>query len=99
MGCATFGIGCLPTYEQIGLIAPCLLLFLRLCQGMAVSGEYHGAGIFLTEQAGKKHPCLAGSWISASAAAGVVVGCLAALVINQPSTLLLLGGSLFYSAA
>lgn len=85
MGCATFSIGLLPTYGQIGLLAPCLLLLLRLCQGMAVSGEYHGAGIFLTEKAGKKHPCLAGSFISASAAGGMVLGCLAAFLVNQPS--------------
>jgi MFS family permease len=43
MGAATFLIGVLPTYEQIGFAAPILLLVLRLCQGLAVSGEQSSA--------------------------------------------------------
>jgi hypothetical protein len=43
MGAATFLIGVLPTYEQIGFAAPVLLLVLRICQGLAVSGEQSSA--------------------------------------------------------
>lgn len=84
MGAATFGIGCLPTYQQIGFSAPLILLLLRMLQGIAISGEYNGAGIFLVEKANQQYPTLAGSWVSASAAAGMVLGGIAAFVISLP---------------
>ena len=51
MGTATFLIGCLPTYNQIGVAAPILLLILRVCQGLAVSGEQSSAGSTTLEHA------------------------------------------------
>jgi MFS family permease len=51
MGAATFLIGVLPTYEQIGFAAPILLLVLRLCQGLAVSGEQSSASSTALEHA------------------------------------------------
>jgi MFS family permease len=51
MGSATFLIGCLPTFKQAGWLAPILLLVLRLCQGLAISGEYAGATIYVAEHA------------------------------------------------
>lgn len=84
MGLATFAIGCLPTYATIGIAAPLLLLLMRLLQGLAISGEYNGAGIFLVEKS-TANPCFAGSWVSASAAAGMVVGGVAALLTSHPS--------------
>ncbi len=86
MGGATFSIGCLPTFQQIGVAAPLILLLMRMLQGIAISGEYNGAGIFLVEKAGGKFPCLAGSWISASAAAGMVVGGIAAYATSLPQS-------------
>lgn len=85
MGGATFCIGCLPTYHEIGLAAPFILLLMRMLQGIAISGEYNGAGIFLVEKAGQNYPALAGSWISASAAAGMVVGGIAAFATSLPN--------------
>ncbi len=84
MGISTFSIGCLPTFQTIGFIAPLLLLLLRMLQGLAVSGEYNGAGIFLIEKLGQRYPSLAGSWISASAATGMVVGAIAAFLVSLP---------------
>jgi MFS family permease len=51
MGGATFLIGLLPTFSQIGWFAPALLLLLRMIQGFALSGEYSGAIIYVSENA------------------------------------------------
>ena len=51
MGLATFAVGLLPTYEQIGLLAPVLLVALRLIQGFAVAGEISGASSMILEHA------------------------------------------------
>ncbi len=49
MGGATVGIGFLPTYDQIGLAAPMLLVFFRVLQGFALGGEYGGAATFVAK--------------------------------------------------
>ncbi|MGO2424352.1 MAG: MFS transporter, partial [Brevibacterium aurantiacum] len=56
MGLATVGVGLLPTYEQIGFMAPVLLVILRIIQGVAMGGEWGGAVLIATEFAppGKK---------------------------------------------
>src|SRR5947207_308784 len=51
MGLSTALIGFLPTYETIGLVAPTLLLLLRLAQGLALGGEYGGAATYVAEHA------------------------------------------------
>ena len=51
MGVTTFLVGLLPTYAQIGMLAPALLLLLRLLQGFAVGGEIGGVAVYLTEHA------------------------------------------------
>lgn len=56
MGMATFLIGVLPTYETLGVAAPCLLILLRLVQGLGVGGEWGGAVLMAVEHghAGKR---------------------------------------------
>lgn len=49
MGAATFLIGCIPSFSTIGWAAPILFLVLRLAQGLAISGEYSGAVIYVAE--------------------------------------------------
>src|SRR5215475_10673802 len=51
MGFSTIGVGLLPTYDQVGLIAPMLLVLLRLVQGFAVAGEISGASSMILEHA------------------------------------------------
>ena len=51
MGVATFGVALLPTYEQVGILAPTLLVISRLIQGFAVGGEISGASAMIVEHA------------------------------------------------
>ncbi len=49
MGAGTFLIGCLPSYDQIGIWAPILLVALRLVQGLGIGGEWGGAVLMVVE--------------------------------------------------
>jgi MHS family proline/betaine transporter-like MFS transporter len=70
MGGATLAIGLLPTYEQIGVAAPILLMLLRLIQGFSLGGEFTGSMVYTTELAS---PLMRGI-VSSSTAAGTTLG-------------------------
>lgn len=66
--------GLLPTYEQIGWIAPLLLTLIRLAQGLSLGGEFTGSMIFVVEHAQKENRGLYGSWVVFSLLLGILVG-------------------------
>jgi MFS family permease len=72
MGGATFAIGLLPTYQQAGIIAPILLILMRIIQGTALGGEYGGAAIYVAEHAPADRRGWLTGWIQTSAAFGLV---------------------------
>jgi MFS family permease len=84
MGGATFAIGLLPTYGQAGILAPILLIFLRICQGTALGGEYGGAAIYVAEHADDDKRGSATGWIQSSAAVGLI-GALAVILATRTS--------------
>ncbi|MGO1923492.1 MAG: MFS transporter [Jeotgalicoccus sp.] len=73
MGIATAGIGLLPTYAQIGVAAPLLLLLFRLIQGLGIGGEWGGALLLATEYAPKKQRGLFGSFPQMGIPIGLVL--------------------------
>ena len=81
MSGATFLIGCLPTYAMIGLLAPVLLLLLRMVQSFSASGEYAGAATFLAEYAPTNKRGLYCSVVPASTATGLLCGSMFATVM------------------
>lgn len=62
MGIATFLIGLLPTFDQVGYLAPVLLALLRFCQGLGLGGEWSGAALLATETADKRGRAWAAMW-------------------------------------
>ena len=72
MGVATVAIGLLPDYAQAGIIAPILLIFMRIVQGFALGGEYGGAAIYVAEHAPPEKRGLLTSYINTTAALGLI---------------------------
>ena len=72
MGFSTFAVGLLPTYAQIGWLAPVLLVSLRLLQGLALGGEYGGAATYVAEHAPSNQRGYATSWIQTTATLGLL---------------------------
>ena len=73
MGVATFLIGCLPTYSQIGPWAAVLLILLRIAQGFGVGGEWGGAVLMAVEHAPAGQRGFYGSWPQVGVPAGLLL--------------------------
>lgn len=86
MSCSTFLIAFLPTYAQVGMIAPVLLLLVRVVQGFSASGEYAGASAFLAEFAPPGKRGVYTSIVPASTAAGLLVGSVFVAVMHAVLT-------------
>jgi MFS transporter, MHS family, shikimate and dehydroshikimate transport protein len=74
MGIASFLMALLPTYQQVGLLSPLLLVLLRLVQGLGAGAEFGGAAVFSVENADPRRRGLHGAWPSS----GVYIGLLLA---------------------
>ncbi|MEU3657086.1 MFS transporter [Streptomyces sp. NPDC032161] len=85
MGISTTLIGVLPTYEQIGIWAPVLLVVLRIVQGFAVGGEYGGGIVMAVEHAPAGRRGLWGCWPQMGVPIGLVLGTLVFLAISRLS--------------
>jgi MFS family permease len=84
MGGATALVGILPTYAQIGLLAPVLLVLIRLLQGLALGGEYGGAAIYVAEHSPDAKRGQMTSWIQTTATLGLLMA-LAVIGITRVS--------------
>jgi MFS family permease len=77
MGFSTFAVGLLPSYATAGVLAPVLLVTLRLLQGLALGGQYGGAATYVAEHAPDNKRGLYTSWIQTTA----TLGLFAALIV------------------
>jgi MHS family shikimate/dehydroshikimate transporter-like MFS transporter len=87
MGAGTFLIGLLPTYAQIGIWAPILLILLRLVQGLGLGGEWGGASLLVIEHAPADRRGFYGSLVQVGFPLGLVTSSgVFALVAMMPDT-------------
>ena len=83
MSGATFLIALLPTYGQVGLLAPVLLLLIRMVQGFSASGEYAGASSFLVEYAPANRRGFYACLVPASTGVGLLAGSLSVTAMHH----------------
>jgi MFS family permease len=82
MGLSTFLVGCLPTYEQVGWLAPALLVGCRMVQGLALGGQYGGAATFIAEHAPDGERGFYTSFLQTTATLGIVAALLVILAFR-----------------
>jgi MFS family permease len=82
MGFSTFLVGLLPSYAQIGWIAPVVLIALRMLQGLALGGEYGGAAVYVAEHAPVGRRGFYTSFIQITATVGLLLSLVVILVLR-----------------
>ncbi|MBP8253106.1 MAG: MFS transporter, partial [Herpetosiphon sp.] len=83
MGGATTVIGLLPTYAQIGVFAPLILVIIRIIQGLALGGEYGGAAVYVAEHVPDNKRGFYTSFIQITATLGLFVSLLVILIVRN----------------
>jgi MFS family permease len=83
MGASTFLVGCLPTYDQVGVAAPIMLVILRLCQGFSASGEQAGANSMTLEHAPATRRAFFTSFTLSGTQAGLILATAVFLPISK----------------
>lgn len=83
MGIATFCLGLLPTHDTAGLIAPVLLVTVRLIQGFSVGGEFAGGASFIVEYAQPRHRGWLGGWQQFATGGGFLAGALVGFLLTN----------------
>jgi MFS family permease len=83
MGIATFCVGFLPTYAQVGIWAPIFLVSLRLLQGLSAGGEIGGSAVYLTEHAGNTNRGFKTSFLQLMGPLGILVSTLQIAVLQS----------------
>ena len=86
MGIATVCVGFLPTYSQVGIWAPILLVSLRLLQGLSAGGEIGGSAVYLTEHAGESDRGLKTSFLQLMGPLGILVSTLQIALLQSHLT-------------
>lgn len=91
MGVSTFAIGLLPTYAEIGMLAPVLLTVLRLMQGLGAGAEYAGALTLVAEYVPAHKKAYYTAYLQAATFAGIMLATLAFLLVSVLPEDILLG--------
>jgi MFS family permease len=86
MGGATAAIGFLPTYATIGILAPIMLLVIRVLQGLALGGEYGGAAVYVAEHVPDARRGFYTSFIQITATLGLFVSLLVSILVQNSMT-------------
>lgn len=86
MAIPTLLMGLIPTYEAVGVIAPVLLLILRILQGAAIGGEVPGAWVFVSEHVPSHRVGYACGTLTSGLVAGILIGSVVATIMNMVLT-------------
>ncbi len=86
MGASTFLVGILPGSATLGIVAPTILIILRMLQGLALGGEYGGAATYVAEHAPNGRRGFYTSWIQTTATLGLFLSLMVILSIQNVMT-------------
>ena len=82
VGVSSFLMGCLPTFEQVGYLAPAMLVLLRFAQGFAVGGEWGGAVLLVAEHSPNKSRGFWASWPQSAVPGGNLLATVVLLILS-----------------